>query len=151
MELRRLGTSGLDVPVVGMGTWKTFDVRDPETVAHRRTVVDVALEHGTNLFDSSPMYGAAEQVLGAALAGRREQALVATKVWTPDDAAAERQIEAAPLDDAIKDRIAWRNAADLIERFRPDWRPDFELPAVPAEFVGTDLWEELPGKPGRLR
>jgi predicted TIM-barrel fold metal-dependent hydrolase len=63
----------------------------------------------------------------------------------------QRQIEAAPLDDAIKDRIAWRNAADLIERFRPDWRPDFELPAVPAEFVGTDLWEELPGKPGRLR
>jgi aryl-alcohol dehydrogenase-like predicted oxidoreductase len=95
MERRRLGTSGLEVPVIGMGTWKTFDVRDPEAIAHRRVVVDVALEHGSNLFDSSPMYGAAEQVLGAALAGRREQALVATKVWTPDDAEAERQIERA--------------------------------------------------------
>jgi aryl-alcohol dehydrogenase-like predicted oxidoreductase len=95
MELRRLGTSGLDVPVVGMGTWKTFDVRDRQAVAQRRTVVDIALEHGSSLFDSSPMYGAAEQVLGTALAGRREQALVATKVWTPDDAEAERQIEAA--------------------------------------------------------
>jgi diketogulonate reductase-like aldo/keto reductase len=89
LERRRLGTSGLDVPVVGMGTWKTFDVRGQQAASDRRIVVDVALEHGSNLFDSSPMYGAAEQVLGAGLHGRREQALVATKVWTPDDAEAE--------------------------------------------------------------
>ena len=78
-----------------MGTWKTFDVRAPQEIAQRREVVDVALEHGSDLFDSSPMYGAAEQVLGAALDGRRDRALVATKVWTPDDAEAERQIQRA--------------------------------------------------------
>jgi aryl-alcohol dehydrogenase-like predicted oxidoreductase len=92
MERRRLGSSGLDVPVVGMGTWKTFDVRSSAEAAHRRQVVDVALESGSDLFDSSPMYGAAERVLGAALEGRRDRALVATKVWTPDDQDAERQI-----------------------------------------------------------
>ena len=92
MERRRLGASGLDVPVVGMGTWKTFDVRSQTEVAQRREVVDVALAAGITLFDSSPMYGAAEQVLGTALEGRRDQALVATKVWTPDDQEAERQI-----------------------------------------------------------
>jgi len=92
MERRRLGSSGLDVPVVGMGTWKTFDVSSPAEVDRRRQVVDVALAAGTNLFDSSPMYGAAERVLGAALEGRRDQALVATKVWTSDDEEAERQI-----------------------------------------------------------
>src|SRR5689334_6576999 len=75
-----------------MGTWKTFDVRGAKDVAHRRTVVDAALEFGTNLFDSSPMYGAAEEVLGRALEARRDQALVATKVWTSDDREAERQI-----------------------------------------------------------
>jgi aryl-alcohol dehydrogenase-like predicted oxidoreductase len=95
VELRALGTSGIDVPVVGMGTWKTFDVRDPREAAHRATVVDAALESGTNLFDSSPMYGTAEEVLGAALDGRRDRALVATKVWTSDDAEAERQIQRA--------------------------------------------------------
>jgi aryl-alcohol dehydrogenase-like predicted oxidoreductase len=95
VELRSLGTSGIDVPVIGMGTWKTFDVRDPHEAGHRATVVDAALESGTNLFDSSPMYGAAEHVLGAALEGRRDRALVATKVWTPDDAEAERQIDRA--------------------------------------------------------
>jgi aryl-alcohol dehydrogenase-like predicted oxidoreductase len=95
MERRVLGTSGLEVPVVGMGTWKTFDVRDARSIAERRAVLDVALAHGANLFDSSPMYGAAEQVLGAALDGRRDQALVATKVWTSDDAEADRQLERA--------------------------------------------------------
>jgi aryl-alcohol dehydrogenase-like predicted oxidoreductase len=95
VQRRRLGAAGLDVPVVGMGTWKTFDVHAAPAVAERRGVVDVALEVGSNFFDSSPMYGAAEQVLGGALAPRREHALVATKVWTPDDAEAGRQIERA--------------------------------------------------------
>jgi diketogulonate reductase-like aldo/keto reductase len=41
------------------------------------------------------MYGAAKHALSAALEGRRDRALVATKVWTPDDAEAERQIDRA--------------------------------------------------------
>jgi aryl-alcohol dehydrogenase-like predicted oxidoreductase len=92
MERRHLSTSGLQLPVVGMGTWRTFDVIHREEVAQRKQVVDVALNYGSNLFDSSPMYGAAERVLGKALEGRRDQALVATKVWTPDDAEAVEQI-----------------------------------------------------------
>jgi aryl-alcohol dehydrogenase-like predicted oxidoreductase len=95
MEYRPLGSSGLRVPAVGMGTWKTFDVVYPEEIEQRRTVVDVALEHGCNLFDSSPMYGAAERVLSAALEGRRDQAIVATKVWSPDDNEATEQIRTA--------------------------------------------------------
>ena len=92
MEQRRLGASGLEVPVVGMGTWKTFDVRRSDEVASRRGVVDTALEGGTNQFDSSPMYGAAEKLLGETLRDRRERALVATKIWTPDDKEAEQQV-----------------------------------------------------------
>src|SRR5262252_5441274 len=92
MERRVLGTSGIEVPVVGMGTWKTFDVRGSADDEHRRGVVDEALSAGTDLFDSSPMYGEAERVLGAALQGRREQTLVATKIWTSDDAEAEKQV-----------------------------------------------------------
>jgi aryl-alcohol dehydrogenase-like predicted oxidoreductase len=75
-----------------MGTWKTFDVRGSAEDAHRRGVVDTALSAGTDLFDSSPMYGEAERVLGKALDGRREQAIVATKIWTSDDAEAEKQV-----------------------------------------------------------
>lgn len=82
MERRALGTSGLEVPVVGMGTWSTFDVRGERDEQHARAVVDCALDAGVSFFDSSPMYGEAERVLGATLEGVRERALVATKIWT---------------------------------------------------------------------
>ncbi|MGH3139362.1 MAG: aldo/keto reductase [Gaiellales bacterium] len=95
MEQRQLGLSGLTVPAVGMGTWQTFDVRGDEAERSARGVVDAAITAGTTLFDSSPMYGEAERVLGAALDGRRNDVLVATKVWTDDDDAAGAQIENA--------------------------------------------------------
>ena len=95
MERRPLGKTGLDVPVVGMGTWLTFDVRSASEVAARREIVGAALDSGCDLFDSSTMYGEAEGVLAQALEGRRNRALVATKVWTPNRDAGERQIERA--------------------------------------------------------
>jgi aryl-alcohol dehydrogenase-like predicted oxidoreductase len=94
MEHRAFGTTGLNVPVIGMGTWQTFDVRGAAADA-RGAVVDAALETGVTLFDSSPMYGEAEHVLGRALEGRRDEAIVATKVWTADDRQAEQQVAAA--------------------------------------------------------
>ena len=56
--------SGLTVPVVGMGTWQTFDVRGGAEEANARAVVDAALEGGSTFFDSSPMYGKSEAVTG---------------------------------------------------------------------------------------
>src|SRR5438105_9999106 len=58
METRRLGRTGLEVSVIGMGTWQTFDVPDPGRV---QPVTDAVLDGGVTFFDSSPMYGAAEQ------------------------------------------------------------------------------------------
>jgi aryl-alcohol dehydrogenase-like predicted oxidoreductase len=54
MELRRFGRTEWPVPVVGLGTWQTFDVGPGEERA-ARTVVDAVWENGTRLFDSSPM------------------------------------------------------------------------------------------------
>src|SRR5262249_44378793 len=95
MEQRHLGQTGLLVPVVGMGTWRTFDVRGAAAEQNARAIVDTALASGATFFDSSPMYGAAEQVLGAALKGRRDSALVATKVWSRSTAEGEAQIQHA--------------------------------------------------------
>jgi aryl-alcohol dehydrogenase-like predicted oxidoreductase len=68
---------GLDVPVVGLGTWQALAAsRDPDAV------VSAMLDSGGRLFDSSPMYGRAEELLGAALRARRSDAVVATKIWT---------------------------------------------------------------------
>ena len=74
MEQRPLGTSGLTVPVIGMGTWRTFDVHGAKAEQNARAIVDRALASGARFFDSSPMYGNAERVLGQALEGQREQA-----------------------------------------------------------------------------
>lgn len=83
----------MEVPAIGLGTWQVLDVRGPEEEA-RHEVVRAALEEGANLFDSSPMYGEAERVLGRALEKyERDSAIVATKVWTSNYREAERQIE----------------------------------------------------------
>jgi aryl-alcohol dehydrogenase-like predicted oxidoreductase len=95
MERRALGASGVDVPVIGMGTWRTFDVRGAAAEARAETVVDSALDVGANLFDTSPMYGESERVLAAAVGPRRAESLIADKLWTRDDREAERQAERA--------------------------------------------------------
>jgi aryl-alcohol dehydrogenase-like predicted oxidoreductase len=92
VEHRELGSSGLTVPVVGMGTWRTFDVG---RAADRAGVVEAAFASGTTFFDSSPMYGRAEQVLGELLAPRRDEAIVATKVWSRSAAEGRAQVERA--------------------------------------------------------
>src|SRR5688500_8807068 len=125
METRALGDSGLVVPVVGMGTWSTFDVRGAADEAQARQVVDVALDHGANFFDSSPMYGEAERVLGAALADRRDRALIATKVWTPSGEEGRRQAERAlaffggHIDlYQLHNLVNWREHLAMLERLR---------------------------------
>src|ERR1700687_554753 len=77
MDRREVGRSGISVPAIGMGTWRTFDTSDD-----RRQLVDVAIESGIDLFDSSPMYGSAEATLARALEGMRERVQVAPKIWT---------------------------------------------------------------------
>jgi aryl-alcohol dehydrogenase-like predicted oxidoreductase len=90
MERRSLGRTGLQVPVIGMGTWRTFD-----TTEDRAPLVEAAISAAINLFDTSPMYGRAEKVLSTALRGRRDQVQVATKVWTADAEEGRRQTENA--------------------------------------------------------
>jgi aryl-alcohol dehydrogenase-like predicted oxidoreductase len=95
MHTRRFGSTELTVPLVGVGTWRTFDVRGAAAEANIHAVVARALTEGANLFDSSPMYGEAERVLSDALGARRPDALIATKVWTASDSEARRQIDRA--------------------------------------------------------
>jgi aryl-alcohol dehydrogenase-like predicted oxidoreductase len=126
MDERPLGTtSGLTVPAVGMGTWQTLDVRGAEAERRAHEIVREALDAGARLVDSSPMYGEAERVLAEGLGERRAEAIVATKVWTPDDAEAERQVERAlgwfggRVDlYQVHNLVAWPERLALLERER---------------------------------
>ena len=95
MESRLLGATGVLAPAIGMGTWRTFDVKGPAAQAAAGAVLDAAIESGARLFDSSPMYGEAERVLAGGLEGRREAAIVATKVWTRSTDEGRTQISRA--------------------------------------------------------
>ncbi len=106
MERRLLGTCGLHVPAVGVGTARVFNVRGDPDQARCEAVVDAALESGSNLFDTSPMYGESERVLAMALADRRPDSLVATKVWARTRAVGEQQIEQA---------LSWFGHVDLYQ------------------------------------
>ncbi|HEV3234081.1 MAG TPA: aldo/keto reductase [Candidatus Dormibacteraeota bacterium] len=80
METRRFGRSNWDLPVIGLGTWKVFDTDDVDGPGR---VVESLFAEGGRVVDTSPMYGRAEAALAGALRGRRQDAVVATKVWTP--------------------------------------------------------------------
>jgi aryl-alcohol dehydrogenase-like predicted oxidoreductase len=124
VERRRFGATGLEVPVVGLGTWSVFDVpRHAEDPA--RQVVTVALEEGTRVVDSSPMYGRAEGVLSRALGDRREQTIVATKIWTRsvDDGREQfrRQLDlfGGRVDvEQVHNLLAWREHLDWLDAER---------------------------------
>ena len=64
-------------------------------MAGARRVTDAALAAGARVFDSSPMYGAAEEVLGETLEGRRDEAFVATKLWSHSPDEGRRQADRA--------------------------------------------------------
>ena len=121
MQTRTFGAGGPEVPVVGLGTWSTFDLPSArERLAAR--VVDAALRAGTRFVDSSPMYGRAERVLSGALGSRREDVIVATKVWASSAEEGRAQF-AAQLDRfggrvdvlQVHNLVAWRDHLPWME------------------------------------
>jgi diketogulonate reductase-like aldo/keto reductase len=120
IEERRLG------PIIGLGTWNTFG----SDVRNATDVVNAALAAGVRVFDSSPMYRGAEQSLGRALEGRREEATVATKIWTASVAEGREQY-AHQVEwfgrveiEQVHNLVAWREHLDWLEREREEGRVD---------------------------
>ncbi len=96
MTTRPIPKSGERLPVVGLGTWQTFDVGNgAEAREPLAEVLRLLFAHGGSVVDSSPMYGRAEGVVGDLLAGlgARDKAFIATKVWTQGRRGGIRQME----------------------------------------------------------
>jgi len=85
MLARTIPSSGEKLPVIGLGTWRAFDV-DLTTDNRRQLeqVLSLLVKLGGRVIDSSPMYGRAEEVIGelTAALGIRDKVFLATKVWT---------------------------------------------------------------------
>jgi diketogulonate reductase-like aldo/keto reductase len=93
-------------------------------------VVDAAIASGGTVFDSSPMYGAAEASLGAALEGRRDGTTVATKIWAPSLGEGRAQYEAQRSFfgrvevEQVHNLVAWREHLPWLEEERSAGRID---------------------------
>jgi len=125
METRNLGRSGLKVPVLSFGAG-TFGGSGPlfgawgnTDVEEARRLVDICLEAGVNLFDTADVYsdGASEEVLGAAIRGRRDAVLISTKAGLPmgegaNDAGSSRSRLIRSVEDALR-----RLGTDYIDIF----------------------------------
>ncbi|PYK45736.1 MAG: aldo/keto reductase, partial [Verrucomicrobia bacterium] len=83
MLTRPIPSSGEKLPVIGLGTWQTFDV-DPAQSGPLAEVLRAFVRFGGRVIDSSPMYGRAEQVIADLLTRLklRDSLFLATKVWT---------------------------------------------------------------------
>ncbi|GAU66874.1 putative oxidoreductase [Streptomyces sp. NBRC 110611] len=126
MEYRRLGASGLMVPALsfGAGTFggqgELFSAWGTTEAAEARRLVDICLEAGVTMFDTADVYsnGASEEVLGAAIKGRREQVIISTKAGLPlgdgpGDAGTSRSRLIRAVDDALR-----RLGTDYIDLFQ---------------------------------
>ena len=115
MDYRFLGQSGLKVPVLSFGagtfggTGPLFGAWGQTDVAEARRLVDICLDAGVTLFDTADVYsaGASEEVLGAAIKGRRDRVLISTKTGLPmgdgpNDAGTSRFRLVRAVEDALR-------------------------------------------------
>jgi len=124
VRTRRLGDSGIEVSVVGLGC-NNFGRR--VDLEGTRAVVDAALDAGITFLDTAAVYGDgdSERFLGEALRGRRERLVLATKWgWEPDGAPGSRAAVRSAVEDSL--RRLRTDVIDLFQYHRPDGVTPFE-------------------------
>jgi len=119
LEYRELGGSGINVSVIGLGTWqwgsREWGWNGEYTEKDVLNAFQEAIEHGINFVDTAEVYGhgRSEEILGRALHGFREQVVIATKVW-PWNLSYGRVLRAA-------DRSLRRLKVDVIDLYQIHW------------------------------
>ncbi|WHM40412.1 aldo/keto reductase [Streptomyces sp. BPTC-684] len=140
MEYRRLGASGLMVPALsfGAGTFggrgELFGAWGDTDAEQARRLVDICLEAGVTMFDTADVYsaGASEEVLGAAIKGRRDEVIISTKAGLP--------MGDGPGDAGTSRSRLIRSVEDALRRLGTDYIDLFQLHAFDA---GTPIEEVM--------
>ena len=117
MLKKKIPSSGEKIPVIGMGSSRTFDVGDSQEARVNLTkVLQTFFDLGGTVIDTSPMYGSSEQVLGDLLVNvkNKQSLFMATKVWTQgrEEGIAQMQQSMALLRRPVIDLIQIHNLLD---------------------------------------
>src|SRR5680860_1491762 len=128
---RGIPSSGEQLPLIGMGTWRTFNVGgDQHLVSERTEVLKMFFELGGTLVDSSPMYGSADDVMGEALdtLNAHDRVFSANKIWTRDgsdtreqDRASRRKWSIDRFDlQQVHNLLAWEAHLHTLKQMKAD-------------------------------
>ena len=129
MQKRIIPSSGEAIPVIGIGTWQTFDVGpSKEERVPLKEVLKVLVENGGSVIDSSPMYGRSEKVVGELTTELKikENIFEATKVWTTGQSAGIREMDrsmrlmqCAPMDlMQIHNLVDWQTHIQTLKKWK---------------------------------
>src|SRR5437763_13338708 len=159
MEYTQLGRSGLSVARLVLGTMN-FGPKTPEPDSHR--IMDRALEHGLNFFDTANSYGCdaaarmrgepgkglTEQIIGRWLAqggGRRDKVVLATKAWA--------RTSDWPNDGGLSARHLITACEDSLRRLRTDWIDLYQMHHIDRRTPWEEIWQamELLVSSGKVR
>ena len=128
---RAIPSTGEAMPVVGLGSWITFNVgNDPKLLKASAEVIKAFLDGGGRMIDSSPMYGSAQATIGYGLEklGHPDSLFSADKVWISNPASGPAQIEASREDWRVKrfdlmqvhNLLSWEAHLDTLARMKAD-------------------------------
>ncbi len=133
---RLIPGSNVSIPVVGLGTWQTFDVgNNQKERTVRRQVLSKLVELGGSVVDSSPMYGSSEQVVGDLATSLKinEKLFMATKVWVSGRDAGIRQMKSSikkmqkPVIDLmqIHNLVDWKTHIKTLQQWKEEGKVRF--------------------------
>ena len=130
MEYKNLGNSDLKVSIVALGTWglgggSVWSDRD-STAAEAARLLDACRDHGVNYIDTAPVYGtgASEELLGAALAGRRQDFVLQTKCslnWRGEGGNFHYSRDGYAVNNDTRPAAIRRDVEDSLRRMKTDW------------------------------
>jgi aryl-alcohol dehydrogenase-like predicted oxidoreductase len=148
MEFRKLGTTGVKVSTIAIGAM-TYGTQVDETSGIK--LIQAALDAGINLIDTADRYPGSEAIIGKAVKGRRDSAVIATKVGSPAGRGLATDVD--PNDQGLSRKHIMQQVEGSLKRLNTDYIdllychfPDYDLPIEDTLNTLTDLVRQ-----GKLR
>lgn len=133
MKYKILGNSGINVSIIGLGTWaigskSTWGWKDDDE-KHFVFAIQEAVDNGINLIDTAPIYGdgVSEKVVGKAIQGRREKVVISTKVglrWDSEHKKVKKILKSDSIKEEIENSLC-RLGVDCIDLYQCHWPDNF--------------------------
>jgi len=130
MILRQIPSTGETIPVIGLGTWQSFDVSPSSDLEPLKDVLSTMSKAKGRVIDSSPMYGRSEEIIGLLTSTSPDQFFYATKVWIRGKKEGIRQMENSflkfkqPVIDLmqIHNLVDWKTHLPTLRKWKEEGR-----------------------------